>query len=717
FWQSISAWGSAAPVYLVIGSDSAIWNAGTTVDVTSRHPHYPQDLYSNPSSVSYKVMETAFRNAFKDSFGQPLKLTWWMHGGNIYRDADNLNVPIPNTMTLYLMKKYHGASIAQLGDELSLHYHTFFWSDYNGDGKFYWNQSKTYHESREDFDVTVAQYLLDEGIFPVSFRSGWHYMDNEWQQELDELLPYNLHNASPRKSSDTIEPLDNILDWSQATTNFVPFHPSPTNYQRSGTSKSWTVRSIKMLSLAQTDLNQVFARAAGGTSQVACLWGHLPESFLQAITNMASFVSVASSNYPSVQFRYCTAVEAMQRWQNSSDLTPPQLDVTQTVSNQTVTLTIQTSEPIFQPRPYVAMRDAFQQYSNLTSLCVPTGSNTWSLVLPIPKNLLAKVGVAVTDESGNTTNRILRFLPDDLYLDTSDSGYAELQGTWSSTTSTAWGTNARIAVVNATNTVRARWALPITRSGIYNVSLQVPALTNRASNAVFHIVSGTSNIMSVSFPERLPTNQWVFIGAPLLDAAQPAFVEMIVSNSPNSYALANVLRVVPVPDSNAPVAFPRGFATSMNQPITLAVGEIIGPGYDPDGDALKVSADTTSAQGGSIGMIGSSFVYSPATNFTGIDSFNYILDDNRGGATSATVQVLVISGTLPMANHVTLTRTANKFLIRFAGTPGARYSIQRSADLVNWTTLATMEAPVFGIIEREDDGTAAAATFYRIARE
>jgi hypothetical protein len=209
-----SVWGAAtpAPVYLVIGSDTAIWNAGTTVDVNPRHPHYKQDSFTDPKSVSYKVMEPAFRNAFRDSFSNSLKLTWWMMAGNIYRDADNLNVPIANTMTLYLMKKYHGNAITQLGDELSLHYHTFFWSDYNGDGTNHWSQSRTFHECRDDFDFTVAQFLLDEDVFPVSFRSGWHFMDNEWQQELDELLPFSMHNASPRKSTDSTEPFGNVLD-------------------------------------------------------------------------------------------------------------------------------------------------------------------------------------------------------------------------------------------------------------------------------------------------------------------------------------------------------------------------------------------------------------------------------------------------------------------------------------------------------------------------
>ena len=153
-----SAAATPGTVYLVVGSDTAIWNAVTTVDVYTRHPHYLQDSFTDTNAPIFQVMDPAWRSQFKDSFGQPIKFTWWMMGGNIYRDADNLNVPIANTMTLHLMKAYHGAAIQQFGDQLSLHYHTYLWSDYNGNGTYYWNQTRTFNECRADFDVTLARF-------------------------------------------------------------------------------------------------------------------------------------------------------------------------------------------------------------------------------------------------------------------------------------------------------------------------------------------------------------------------------------------------------------------------------------------------------------------------------------------------------------------------------------------------------------------------------
>jgi hypothetical protein len=548
----IFAWAAPGTVFFVVGSDTAIWNypvgSATTVDAYTRHPYYKQDIFTAPTSVAYQVMDQGFRDQFKDSFGQSLKITWWMMGGNIYRDATNLNVPLPNTMTLYLMKKYHGDRIQQLGDEVSLHYHTFIWSDYNGGTNSYWNQSPTFADCRADFDVTLAQYLLEEGVFPISFRSGWHFMDNDWQAYLNQLLPYCLHNdyGIKRVWAANPEPIAGVEDWSQATSHFIPFHPSTTNYQVAGDGKGWNTRSIKMQNLTQTIINQIFALAEEGTNQVPCLWNHLPENYLTTITNAANLIQVAASNYPAVSFRYCTAVEAMQRWLGASNQPPPQLDVTQTVQGDALTLTVSVDKPIFQAQPFVAVRDALQDYQIVS--CQPSSTNSWLVTLPVPLSQIAKVGLAVTDELGNLSTRILRYLPDDLYLDNLDSEYKEVSGAWTQSPAFAWGLDARMAPLASNNTARVQWSLPLTWTGHYAIFAQVPEVTNAAGNVSFTISDEDSNTVAQFVVASLPSGQWVYLGAPLLDSTRSNLLEMAVSGSgqTNAYAVADVIKLAPV---------------------------------------------------------------------------------------------------------------------------------------------------------------------------
>src|SRR2546427_10048908 len=188
----------------------------------------------------------------------------------------------------------------------------------------------------------------------------------------------------------------------------------------------------------------------------------------------------------------------MQRWLAFTDQPPPQLDVAEDNQGEIVTLTITTSEPIFQPQPFVALKDICEQYRILA--CTPAGTNSWTVTLPVPRSSMAKVGIAVTDLAGNLTTRIIRYLPDDLYLDNLDPQYTELSGAWQQTANAAWGTNARVALLAESDMAQARWSLPISQSSRYYAYVPVPAISNAAGNVVLNLHAGDSIVQSAFVP-------------------------------------------------------------------------------------------------------------------------------------------------------------------------------------------------------------------------
>ena len=99
-----------------------------------------------------------------------------------------------------------------------------------------------------------------------------------------------------------------------------------------------------------------------------------------------------------------------------------------------------------------------------------------------------------------------------------------------------------------------------------------------------------------------------------------------------------------------------------------------------------------------------------------MDLFTYVVSFS-GGTVTGSVQVLVVSGDLPSENTVSLTVQPTGIRLRFAGVPGHAYDIQRATMLVpaNWTTLATITAPLHGIIEYEDADPLMPTVFYRTA--
>ena len=109
-------------VYLIPGSDTSTNPYSLT---QSSNMLWPSKLYTNPNMNGYIVLDSSFRNQYRDSYGIPLKMTWWMMGGNVFDLSRNCNIPIRNNFTIYLMQKYHLNSIQQLDDQLSLHYHNY----------------------------------------------------------------------------------------------------------------------------------------------------------------------------------------------------------------------------------------------------------------------------------------------------------------------------------------------------------------------------------------------------------------------------------------------------------------------------------------------------------------------------------------------------------------------------------------------------------------
>lgn len=530
-------------VYLVLGSDTAIWDG---MSVNRYNCTYNLSLYTDPTRNAAKVMDASWRQRLVDSDGTPMKLTWWMMAGNIFRYATNRNIPLPNIMTLYLMKKYYGDFINQIGDELSLHYHTFVWTDYDQDGRWYWNQAHDFNESRDDFDVTLCQFLLEEKVFPVSFRSGWHYMDNHWQNYLNELLPFSMHNDWPHKRTSDPEPIDNIYDWSLSPAAFIPWHPSLNDYRLPGDGPGWNVRSLHLSTAAGRNiLDSLFFKANQGLDQVACIWGHLPEEdFLTNLVKIDSLAHRAKAKYPEVDFYYCSAVEAMQRWLGTTDTIAPNVTFEDFTVGDDVYFRIQSDEPIFQPQPFLAVKDIYENYYKIP--CQSIGSNYWQSSQPVKRQFIAKAGIALCDSVGNQRLAFINYLPDDIYVDNSDFSYREEHGLWQNEDSpNYWGRNIRTCLLPTADSAVTTWQFSPKQSGNYNLFAQIPSVTNTATILTYQILSGQEVIASKNFNSDLLPDKWNYIATLPLDASQTYTIRLVASGKENGNkkAIADVIKI------------------------------------------------------------------------------------------------------------------------------------------------------------------------------
>lgn len=542
-------------VYLVLGSDTAIWDG---MDTSRYRCHYNIDLYTNQTRNAYKVMDLAFRSPMVDSYGQTLKMTWWMMAGQIFRYADNTDVPVPNTMTLHLMQQYHRAAIQQFGDELTLHYHTFAWTNYSA-GTPSWVQAASFLECQDDFDFTVAQFLLEEGVYPVSFRSGWEWMSNDYQNHLNRLLPFSLE-----------------ANW---WNTWVPYHPSTSNYRVPGDGQGWNTRCIYMANISQAQMDALFAQAAAGADQLACIWAHLPESdFLTNISNVNAKAQVSAGRYPAVTFRYCTAVEAMQRWLKATNQAAPQLDVSEVIQDDSLTLLLHTDKPIFQTQPFVAYKDIYRQTAVLP--CASTGSNAWQVTVPFPRSGISKVGIAVTDDSGHLTTRIIPYvnIPDPPAPATNlefvvDNTNATVVGAWSTGNSAAgrYGPDYRYKT-QGDGSAYLQFTPDLPRADHYQVYAWYPQGSNRTTNAPC-VISFNGGQQTFYLNQKTAGGQWNLLGTFPFAAGTSGNVK-ITDAFPDStqVVIADAIKLA-LPAANPPVILSPPLSQTVNagQPVSFFV--------------------------------------------------------------------------------------------------------------------------------------------------
>jgi uncharacterized delta-60 repeat protein len=173
--------------------------------------------------------------------------------------------------------------------------------------------------------------------------------------------------------------------------------------------------------------------------------------------------------------------------------------------------------------------------------------------------------------------------------------------------------------------------------------------------------------------------------------------------------------------NTAPTFAGYNVATPWHTAASISLGKLLAKAVDADGHALTVTAaGPASAQGGTAALQSGSILYTPPAAFSGSDTFSVTLTDDLGAMVSGTVTVTV--GPDPNSGGQGLNTPQLTILpgghvgIAFQGIPGRQYQIQRSSDLSNWTTIATVTAASNGAVEFTDEDPPEGSGFYRLRR-
>ena len=366
--------------------------------------HRPFDLHNFIRATSVyigPIMTSDFRNAHRDSYNSPFKMTWYVEMDNYINNGVYADGTPMNYLTLYnTFVSNFGTDLSTWGDELANHHHFMTW---NGTS---WVQmtdgtqltSGAYDEQNNAID----HMILDANYFPTDFRSGWLWESNQLQTWVEKYL---------------------LSDFSGPVGGSTPYHPSASNYlvpDTSGNIKHWMSGCDGSGSNA-TNINAAFAQAkTTGNPVIYCWYSHDRENMGGYIDALQSTLTSASTSN-NVPFIYATAKQAFQALMNTTDTTPPTLTVAHNTGD---TFDITSNEALWNNAPYVAARYlASNSLKYIHTAPTLSGTNAWTASIPdqqtwtttIPAEKYTPVGVSATHSDGS--------YPPTLAIDGNESTY------------------------------------------------------------------------------------------------------------------------------------------------------------------------------------------------------------------------------------------------------------------------------------------------------
>ena len=166
----------------------------------------------------------------------------------------------------------------------------------------------------------------------------------------------------------------------------------------------------------------------------------------------------------------------------------------------------------------------------------------------------------------------------------------------------------------------------------------------------------------------------------------------------NQGIITNGLNLLFIHPDHPPIATNDTVTTAEDTAVTISV---LANDYDPDGDALTLTAVTQGANGLVTTNVNGTVTYGPATNFFGSDQFTYTLSDGQGSSATGTVNVTVLPvndpPTLGVLSNVTVDQNSVigpvAFVVSDLETPPDALTLSVTSSN---TTLVPTNAILFG---------------------
>ena len=240
-------------------------------------------------------------------------------------------------------------------------------------------------------------------------------------------------------------------------------------------------------------------------------------------------------------------------------------------------------------------------------------------------------------------------------------------------------------------------------SGNAPLVLSNPAVTIDGAQAAEFVLTSPPALTTLAPGE---TTTFTIRFTPTTTGARNAAVH-IASNAPGNQASYDFS--IRGTGNTPPTVPPQTFVRRSGVSLKIKLSDIFAACSDAEAGTLTLTGTGASAQGATLAQTATHLLYSPVNDNN--DTFTYTVSDGQGGSASNTITVQVAPQQGAVVNSVLI--PGGGLRADFVGIPGLTYIVERSTDLMTWTTLSTVTAPANGLFSITDNEGLPSA-FYRL---
>lgn len=176
--------------------------------------------------------------------------------------------------------------------------------------------------------------------------------------------------------------------------------------------------------------------------------------------------------------------------------------------------------------------------------------------------------------------------------------------------------------------------------------------------------------------------------------------DRLTENISLNFASHAYVYVMPEVGGATTVAVEDLLGTKQGRPVQAPVPKLLVNDRSSLGGTLTITdVSSPSSAGGTVVLSGALVIYTPPSNFVGIDEWTYSVTDGTSAA-QGTVRVTVTSANAHTPNAISIVANRGANFLQFAGIPGVTYRVEGATDVFGpWQDLSgPIQADATGLI-------------------